>query len=63
MYEKKKTQIEKELDEEEIGRLEIGRGNAESHSNDLMRENWLMVYGTDPTRQVKIDTKFIKNIL
>ena len=22
-----------------------------------------MVYGTDPTKQVKIDTKFVKNIL
>ena len=29
----------------------------------MNRTNWLMVYGTVPTSGVKLDTKFVKNIL
>ena len=33
------------------------------HSTELKRENWLMVYGTNPTSGVNIDTKMVKNVL
>ena len=60
----------KKLEREEEQRLEReqeqqqdGRGIGQSNEADLTRTNWLMVFGAVPTSVVKLDTKFVKNIL
>ena len=42
---------------------EEGRGNADALTKSLKCSNFCMVFGTVQGKQVKLDTKMVKNIL